>query len=135
MGFRRSHLLRASSFFIVLLATLSGFAQGTAFVYQGRLSENCQPANGTYDFTFTLYDSTNQPGNTIAGTVTNLGTKVVAGLFEASLDFGSAFVGAARWVEIGVRTNVTANYVSLTPHQPLSPVPYAIFAGATTNLV
>jgi len=135
MGIRRSHLLRASSFFIVLLATLSGFAQGTAFVYQGRLSENGQPANGTYDFTFTLYDSTNQPGNAFAGTVTNLGTKVIAGLFEASLDFGSAFDGAARWVEIGVRTNGTANYVTLAPRQPLTPVPYAIFAGATTNLL
>lgn len=135
MGQTRSNLLRASILLWVLFATASGSAQGTAFMYQGRLSDNGQPANGTYDLTFALYDSTNQPGNMVAGIVTNLGTTVVTGLFNASLDFGNSFDGTARWVEIGVRTNGAANFVTLSPRQPLTPVPYAIFAGGTTNLV
>ena len=36
---------------------LPAFAQGTAFTYQGRLTEAAGPANGTYDFTFQLFDS------------------------------------------------------------------------------
>jgi len=128
-------MLRASFSIAFLLAALTGFAQGTAFIYQGRLNDNGQPANGSYDLTFILYDSANQPGNIIAGVVTNAATKVAAGLFSASLDFGNAFDGTARWLEIGVRTNGAANFVTLTPRQPLTPVPYAIFAGATTNLV
>jgi len=119
----------------VLGFSLSGFAQETVFTYQGRLNDNGQPANGTYDLTFTLYDSTNVPGNVLAGTITNLSTAVTSGLFSVNLDFGNVFDGSARWVGIGVRTNGAVNFSTLSPRQPLTAVPYAIFAGATTNLV
>ncbi|MSU57549.1 MAG: hypothetical protein EXS35_05120 [Pedosphaera sp.] len=33
------------------------FAQGTAFTYQGRLLDGTNPAGGTYDFRFNLYDT------------------------------------------------------------------------------
>ncbi|HWC61619.1 MAG TPA: hypothetical protein VHC44_18145 [Verrucomicrobiae bacterium] len=110
-------------------------AQGTLFNYQGRLNDNGQPANGTYDLTFTLYDSTNLPGNTIGSPVTNLSVSVAGGIFSVNLDFGPAFDGAERWLQIGVRTNGAANFSTLSPRQPLTPVPYAIFAGVATNLV
>ena len=39
--------------------TLSAYAQqsSTAFTYQGFLRDNGQPANGTYDLRFALYDA------------------------------------------------------------------------------
>src|SRR6266511_3552092 len=52
---------------ISTLLFLSGLeitsAQGTAFTYQGRLAEGSSLASGIYDFRFTIYDSTNNPGS------------------------------------------------------------------------
>jgi hypothetical protein len=41
---------------------LPALAQGTAFTYQGRLQNNGNPANGTYDLGFSLF-ATNSGGN------------------------------------------------------------------------
>ena len=46
-----------------------GFAQGTAFTYQGRLSDSGAPANGVYDLQFTLRDALTA-GNQIGRPVT-----------------------------------------------------------------
>ena len=43
-------------------------AQGTAFTYQGLLKTASGPANGSYDLTFTLYN-TNAMGAPVSGTV------------------------------------------------------------------
>ncbi|MBI3850306.1 MAG: hypothetical protein HY298_08465 [Verrucomicrobia bacterium] len=105
-------------------------AQGTAFTYQGRLADTGSPANGNYDLRFTVYDSTNSPGTIIAGPLTNAPTVVSNGLFTVKLDFGaSVFTGAARWLEIAVRTNGSGAFATLTPRQHLTPTPYAIYAG------
>lgn len=106
------------------------FAQGTAFLYQGSLNDGGLAANGSYDLTFTLYDSTNQPGNIVGGAITNLATPVTNGLFTAMLDFGSVFDGTGRWLAIGVRTNGATTFITLSPRQPVLPVPYAIYAGS-----
>ena len=55
----------------LMLTTCLGFSQGTAFTYQGRLNDGGNPATGLYDFRFAIYDSSNVPGNIIAGPVTN----------------------------------------------------------------
>ncbi len=39
---------------ILCTAGNSVFAQGTAFIYQGRLNDNGGPANGFHDFRFRL---------------------------------------------------------------------------------
>jgi hypothetical protein len=57
--------------FLLLLTILNAhlpsvFAQGTAFTYQGRLTDGAAPANGNYDMAFTLFD-TNVTGGAIAG--------------------------------------------------------------------
>ena len=111
-------------------------AQGTAFMYQGRLNDGGNPANGNYDLRFTIYDSTNIPGTVIAGPLTNSATAVSNGLFTANLDFGpGVFTGPARWLDIGVRTNGSTNgFVVLSPRQMLTPTPYAIFANSASNL-
>src|SRR6266567_1547112 len=73
----------------LLLVSLQGAAgQGTVFTYQGRLNDSGSLANGRYDLTFALYDSSTS-GNLVSGTLTNLATPVSNGVFTTSLDFGS----------------------------------------------
>ena len=64
-------------------------AQGTAFTYQGRLNNTGSPANGSYDFTFTLFTASSG-GMAIAGPVTNTATVVSNGLFTTMVNLGSA---------------------------------------------
>jgi len=47
----------------------SAFGQGTALTYQGRLNDGTNPANGSYDLRFGLYNAASggaQQGNAIA---------------------------------------------------------------------
>lgn len=99
---------------------------GTGFTYQGRLNDGGSLASGAYDFEFKLYDdSTNgsQVGSAITATV-----PITDGLFTVSLDFGNnIFNGEVRWLEIGVRPGgSTVTRTTLSPRQPLTPVPYAL---------
>jgi hypothetical protein len=102
-------------------------ALGTAFTYQGRLTDGGDLTNGTYDFEFKLYDAASGGGQ-VGSTITKDDVTVTDGLFTVELDFGSgAFTGDARWLEIGVRAgNSTGAYTTLTPRQPLTPAPYAL---------
>ncbi len=139
-------VLRTSHFALglALLSTLNPqlstvCAQGTAFTYQGRLNDGANPANGSYDLRFYLRDALAPPGNPVGATNTFNGvTPVVAsnGLFTVSLDFGPGiFTGPARWLEIGVRTNGSAGaYTTLSPRQPLTPTPYAIYAANAAQI-
>jgi hypothetical protein len=125
-------------FFVVTMLFLAKplFAQGTAFTYQGQLNDGGSPANGNYNLRFTIYDSTNNPGTVIAGPITNSATIVSNGLFTVTLDFGTGvFAGNTRYLDIGVRTNGSTNaFTILSPRQPLTPTPYAIFANTASNL-
>ena len=99
----------------MLNAQISGlFAQETAFTYQGRLDEGGNPAAGRYDFRFRL-TSDSQGNSYVGAAVATNGVEVANGLFAATLDFGAAFAGANRWLEISVRTNGAANYAVLAP--------------------
>ncbi len=111
------------------LCITSARAQSSSFTYQGRLNDHGGATSGTYDLTFTLYDSTNTPGNLLAAPLTNAAVLVSNGLFTTTLDFGSApFNGAPCWLEIGVRTNGNNPLTTLTPRQQLTALPNAIFA-------
>jgi len=107
---------------------------GTAFTYQGRLADGGQPANGSYDLRFILYDAEiggSQQGNVL----TNSAVAVSGGLFTTALDFGATvFGGDARWLEIAVRQHGTGGFVPLDPRQPLTPTPYALFASNTATI-
>lgn len=110
---------------------------GTAFTYQGQLTDGGQPANGIYDLRFAIYDAAGG-GSAIAGPITNSAAGVSNGLFMVTLDFGPAvFTGDARWLEIAVRTNGgAAAFTPLAPRQALTATPYALFApsaGAAGN--
>jgi hypothetical protein len=110
-------------------------AQGTAFNYQGHLNDGGNPANGTYDLQFAIYNSTNVPGVAVAGPVTHSAVGVSNGLFSVTLDFGpGVFTGLDRWLQIAVRTNGAATFTNLSPRQKVLAVPYAIFANTASNL-
>ena len=123
------------SYGLLTLALLTSFAPdivaspaGTAFTYQGRLTSAGQPANGSYDLRFTLYDAANDGGQ-VGSPVTNAPVTVTNGNFTVLLDFGAVFNGDARWLEIGLRTNGSgSSYTILSARQPLTPSPYAVYA-------
>lgn len=113
---------------IQILGAAAAVAQtpaGTAFTYQGRLTDNGLPADGAYDMRFRLFDAAS--GGAAVGTEWQIGAvPVSAGLFSAAIEFGGdAFDGAARWLEVAVRDSVTGQYVTLSPRQPVMLTPYA----------
>src|SRR5258706_6097190 len=122
------------SFLSVFSSQFSIFAQGTAFTYQGRLNEITGPANGNYDFTFQVFDAATS-GSSQTGIATNGGVSLNDGLFTVTLDFGASpfTAGAARWLEISVRTNGVGSFGMLSPRQALTATPYAVTAGKITG--
>lgn len=101
---------------------------GTAFTYQGRLTDNGNPANGEYDFVFELYDAEVE-GAKVGQTVSLDDVDVVDGYFSVQLDFGHVFIGASRWLEVGVRSGTSVNndpYTQLNPRRLITPSPYSI---------
>jgi len=106
---------------------------GTAFTYQGYLTDGDSPADGAYDFIFTLYDDP-VVGNQIGPTIVKDDLLVQDGLFTVELNFEPStdivFDGSALWLEITVRSgdNNMGPYSTLSPRQRLSPAPHAIYA-------
>jgi len=124
---------------LLALAVLAGVnhaaAQGTTFNYQGKLDTNGVPANGFYDFEFSVYPNSAGTGTPLGlGTITQTGLGVTNGLFSATLNFGAVFNGNPIWLAMSVRSNGVGSYAALSPLQPLLPVPYAVFANASSNL-
>ncbi len=114
---------------LVLLSIAAVEAQGTAFTYQGRLTDDGGPAQGAYDLRLILYDA--PVGGAQVGPILALeDVAVVNGLFTVSLDFGAGvFAGSGRWLEIAVRPGVSVgNHTSLSPRQELTPSPGALFS-------
>jgi hypothetical protein len=108
---------------------------GTAFTYQGQLKDGGIAPTGLYDFEFKLFDAASG-GSQVGSTQTKDDVGVASGLFVVSLDFGAAaFVGNARFVEIGVRPGASAGaFTSLPGRQELTPAPNAIYAGNSGQL-
>ena len=103
---------------------------GTAFTYQGRLIDANGTTDGLYDFEFRLFDDPNViDGNQVGSTIDVNDLDVIEGYFTLELDFGGAFVGDARWLQIAVRPGTsTGSFSTLSPRQEVLPTPYAIFA-------
>src|SRR5215471_13237618 len=133
-------MTRNPAFWLITLTIClpaSALAQGTAITYQGKLSDNGNPANGQYDFQFKLFDtSALGTGTQQGGTVTVSTVTVSAGIFTVQLDFGACatcFNGAARYVEIAVKPTSGSSFTTLDPRQPIASTPYAIKSlGATS---
>ena len=106
---------------------------GTGFTYQGVVEKNGNGINGACSIRFSLYDALT--GGSLVGAPNPNTVSVTAnkGLFTATLDFGAAAFNGnnARWLEIEVQGPNDVGYTTLSPRQPVSPVPYAIFALGT----
>lgn len=100
-------------------------AQTTSFTYQGELQFSSQPANGTFDFEFLLYDAASG-GTQIGATETRSNITVTDGKFTVSLDFGANFTGPERFLEIRVRQSGGGGFTILDPRQRIGSSPYAV---------
>jgi hypothetical protein len=120
---------RNTSFLLAILLLILSVswvnAQTTQFTYQGRLNDDGNPATGSYDFEFLLYDAL--AGGTAQGLpVQRLNVAVTNGIFTVQLDFGNQFNGASRFLDISVRAAGGAAFTPLAPRQQVTSNPYAI---------
>ncbi len=122
--------MRLFSTVVLLLLLFPSSAQtllGSAFTYQGTLRSAGQPANGSYDFRFQLYDGPDTAANPVGSAIDRNGVTVDNGLFTVSLDFGAGvFNGDARWLEVQVKASADTGYTTLAPRQELTAQPYAL---------
>jgi trimeric autotransporter adhesin len=112
-------------------------APTTAFTYQGQLTDNGSPANGTYDLRFEPFNQDAPGGISQASPVIVSPVTVSGGLFTVTLDFGSAVfaTGADLWLEISSRTNGSISFGILSPRQQITSTPYAIIASKVTGSI
>ena len=124
----RSSALVLIALFAFAAGSVAAQSVGSAFTYQGELTDNGTPASGSYDFEFALY--TTPSGGTAIDTIDAGDVAVVAGLVNASIDFTDVpFNGQALFVEVRVRAGGSSGeYTVLSPRQSLSAVPYALYA-------
>ncbi|MGA2247748.1 MAG: hypothetical protein ABSH48_22410, partial [Verrucomicrobiota bacterium] len=122
----------------LLLGSPCAFAaiddDNTVLSYQGQLVPGMPPiwSPSGYDMTFTLFN-TNNGGTAIAGPVTNpaVAINTNSGLFTAFPDFGSKVDNSqSYWMEIGVRTNGSGAFTTLSPRQSITPAPQAYYASS-----
>ena len=124
---------------MILVSVAQALEHGSPFTYQGQLKDGANPANGSYDLRFTLYDAETL-GSTVAGPVYVDDKTVASGLFSAEVDFGAPpFDGSDLWLEIGVRPGSAENadrtgYTPLSPRQKITNNPYALFSRNSDKL-
>lgn len=125
--------------FMVLLLSVPSVGQtpvGTAFSYQGRLKDGEQPADGTYDIGFLLYDQ-EFGGSQIGETYIANDLEITDGLLNIGLDFGAeAFSDEARWLQIAIRPgDDTGSFSFLSPRVRLMPAPQSIYASTAGSVL
>lgn len=124
--------MRLGTCLFVSLLLFAGSApadpMGSAFTYQGQLTDAGSPASGAYDFQFALFASA--AGGNAVDTVSVDDLAVSGGLINASLDFTDApYDGQALWLEVRVRAGTSSgSYTTLTPRQALNATPFAMYA-------
>jgi len=132
----------AMTMLLVLLAGLAvaqepaGSPLTAAFTYQGRLKSNDVPYTGLCDFQFGLWDS-DSGGTQVGPTQPVLNVGLAEGYFTVVLDWGlDKFQGDARWLDVAVRCPAGGGtYTPLTPRQPLTATPYALYSLSADPLV
>lgn len=76
---------------LVVIAVSTGIANaggGTALTYQGRLLDAGEPANGTFNVDFGLWDDP-VVGSQIGSTVSFINLPITDGLLSVQIDFGA----------------------------------------------
>ncbi len=110
---------------------------GTAISYQGELSFQGQPAQGSFDLQFTPYPNSTS-SVPLAPTVTVNDLAIVDGLISVPLDFGPGlFLGDSVALQLAVRPGAsTGAFQLLSPRVPILAAPYAlkVRAGSVTDI-
>lgn len=120
----------------LLALCTAGHALGQ-ITYQGDLKDDDQPADGVYDIRFDLYDAS-ENGNVIGTNCVN-NVLVTQGRFTAVLNYGAAFDGSPRYIEISLRPDTglpcsdPSGLVPLAGRQRLTFTPMALFAQDAQN--
>ncbi|MBL0869226.1 MAG: tail fiber domain-containing protein [Phycisphaerales bacterium] len=107
----------------------------TAFTYQGVLTASGVPINGNANVRFTLCNDPSRPLNIsdIAPAITRSFTAISSGRVTTTLDFASAIdTDQALWLNIEVESPPGSGFVTLSPRQPITPVPQARTAQIAT---
>jgi hypothetical protein len=106
---------------------------GSAFTYQGQLTDAGVPATGLFDLQLCLYDVAGGSSPLQCAPEFN-DVPVDAGVFTLAVDFGSAaFVGQQRFIELRVRPGAsTAAYSVLTPRQLIRATPESLRANVAS---
>lgn len=110
----------------------------TAFTYQGRLTQDGQPANGSFDMTFRLRDPFNN--NNIVTEFCRAGVSADNGLFTTALDLGPITRDLSYTIEVLVRPSTglpctdQTGFTPLAPQQFLSRTPLANHALSASAL-
>jgi trimeric autotransporter adhesin len=137
-----SSLLRLRRFCTVILPAAALFLVGhtwaapvgTAFSYQGYLSDEGAPADGSYDLRSILYNA--EIGGSQIGTIlTNQNLAVQNGLINVVLDFGPGLIeGQELWLELAIRpADTDVPFTALSPRQSLLATPYASHAATASS--
>ncbi|HUR97177.1 MAG TPA: hypothetical protein VMZ26_03810 [Pyrinomonadaceae bacterium] len=110
--------------FLAMLPPIAG-AQSTAFTYQGNLSVGGAPADGNFDFQFTMFSVPTGGSAVGLGVIVN-NVAVTNGSVSVLVNFGNQFPGADRWLEIRVRPAGQGSFTTLAPRQFVSSSPYSV---------
>ena len=124
MTLHRLILVSLISIIMTAVPSLQADTVGTAFTYQGVLSDAGAPVEGDYDFRVFLYNA-DVGGGQVGSTVLVGNVTVTDGRVALDLDFGDVFDGTALWLEIHLRETGTTTYASLLPRQRLTATPFA----------
>ena len=108
--------------------SLRGGSPTETFAYQGYLEDGGQPANGVYDFRFSVWDQATL--GTMIGNPMEFDSWITVedGIFSAYLfpdPANTVFTGGSRWLEIEVRPGDSTGPYTNLGRQPIVPVPYA----------
>ncbi|MEM7229365.1 MAG: hypothetical protein AAF432_11190, partial [Planctomycetota bacterium] len=111
----------------VAIVSAADVPLGTAFTYQGRLSQAGSAVAEPIDVRVRLFDAPTD-GVQVGTELEALLVDVESGVFTVDLDFGAQFNGSERWLEIDVKLSSGGTYETLSPRQPVLPAPVALFA-------
>ena len=105
----------------------SGTPIGTAFTYQGSLSDGGIAPTAVFDFRFTLFDAP-VGGNTVSASLEMNDVPVASGIFTVELDFGVVpfSLAEAKWLLVEIRPGPSTGIYTPLPRQKLTPTPSAI---------
>lgn len=105
------------------------------YTVQGSFKDGGVPANGSYDISYTLYNT--ETSTTIVGGNERLSVPVVNGVFSFTEFASSEFMtpGRTLWIQFGIRPALTQQpFTVLLPRQRMGYVPFSISSLDTMKL-